>query len=323
MSRWKIPFASLATRLGLIVLAAGFSISLGISELGGSVVASAIEPGPDLGRVILGVGLGVSLIAALVAYWIASAVLHPINLLVDAARRISEGEAGVELPSTQSDDEISQLSKSFAEMKERLYDRARKLEESQRNVEEVNQRLRAQNAELQGMNEVLEQLSITDGLTKLHNHRFFHEHLAREVKRADRSTEPLSLVLVDIDHFKQWNDRLGHAAGDEILRRVADVMNRLIRETDVLARYGGEEFALIAPNTETAGAIQLAEKIRSTIAQTNFVIELPSESHSLTVSIGVALYRDSGTDLFNQADRALYSAKEQGRDCVVVADVDG
>ena len=91
-----------------------------------------------------------------------------------------------------------------------------------RAVEEANERLRLQNEELQRVNEVLEQLSITDGLTKLHNHRYFQEVLLQESKRAGRSGKPLSLVLIDIDYFKRWNDRLGHAAGDEILRRLAN-----------------------------------------------------------------------------------------------------
>ena len=174
--------------------------------------------------------------------------------------------------------------------------------------------------ELQRVNEVLEQLSITDGLTRLHNHRFFQEFLTKQVKRADRTQEPLALILIDIDHFKRWNDRLGHSGGDEILRRVAEVMNSVIRGTDLLARYGGEEFALLAGNTELDGAVQLAEKIRSEIACTTFTIDPPSERDQVTVSIGVAAYQGDRKALFDAADRALYRAKAAGRDCVMTAE---
>ncbi|MCP5044662.1 MAG: GGDEF domain-containing protein, partial [bacterium] len=160
---------------------------------------------------------------------------------------------------------------------------------------------------------------ITDGLTRLHNHRFFQDFLSRELKRVDRTAEPLALILIDIDHFKKWNDELGHAGGDEILRKIAQVMNDLVRETDILARYGGEEFALILPKTEVDGAHSLAEKIRAATAESRLVDDLPSTHCPLTVSIGVNVYTGDQQDLFEGADRALYRAKDSGRDCVVIA----
>ena len=150
-------------------------------------------------------------------------------------------------------------------------------------------------------------------------HRFFQDHLAKEVKRVERSGEPLSLILADIDHFKRWNDRLGHAMGDEILRRVAEVMNGLIRETDLLARYGGEEFALLAASTDLNGAVQLAEKIREAISETQFFLGPPSEAEPVTISFGVSVYRGDRKAFFNDADRALYAAKSAGRDCVMTS----
>jgi len=180
--------------------------------------------------------------------------------------------------------------------------------------------LRNRNDELHRANEVLAQLSITDGLTQLHNHRFFQDFLVKEAKRADRTEEDLALILIDIDHFKSWNDRLGHAGGDEILRRIAEVMNTLLRSTDLLARYGGEEFALVAPGTDLEGAVQLAEKMRVTISETRFFIDPPSEHQRVTVSMGVALYGGNRKRLFAEADQALYRAKADGRDCVVVFD---
>src|SRR4030095_14782338 len=97
--------------------------------------------------------------------------------------------------------------------------------------------------------ETFEQLSITDGLTKLHNHRFFQDHLSREIRRVGRSGEPLSMRLVDLDDFKQLNARLGHAAGDELLAGIAHILNQSVRSTDLLARYGGEEFVGLPPPT--------------------------------------------------------------------------
>jgi diguanylate cyclase (GGDEF)-like protein len=247
-------------------------------------------------------------------------MVRPIEALSRAARRISAGEVHVEIPVTKSLGEVGLLAHAFGDMTVQLANNARELQVSQSEVEEALERLRLQNEELQRVNEVLEQLSITDGLTRLHNHRFFQDYLTKEVKRADRTAEPLALILIDIDHFKRWNDRLGHSGGDEILRRVAEVMNSVIRGTDLLARYGGEEFALLAGNTELDGAVQLAEKIRSEIACTTFTIDPPSERDQVTVSIGVAAYEGDRKALFDAADRALYRAKESGRDCVMTAD---
>ena len=189
-------------------------------------------------------------------------------------------------------------------------------------VEDANLRLRVQNKELHRMNGVLSQLSITDGLTQLHNHRFFQDFLSREAKRADRTRDDLALILVDIDHFKHWNDKLGHAGGDEILRRIANVMNAHIRAADLLARYGGEEFALVAPGTDLEGAVALAEKMRAAIAQTQFFLNPPSDQENVTVSMGVALYHGDRKKLFTDADQALYRAKASGRDCVMFAELD-
>jgi diguanylate cyclase (GGDEF)-like protein len=184
----------------------------------------------------------------------------------------------------------------------------------------ANGELVKKNSELSSMNLVLEQLSITDGLTKLHNHRYFQESISKECRRSLRSKDPLSLILVDIDYFKKWNDRLGHAGGDEILRRLAEVMNQCIRDTDILTRYGGEEFALLALDTDLAGATDLGEKIRQAVEEENFITDVPSEKETLTVSVGVASFHGDATLLFADADTALYSAKDSGRNRVSVVD---
>ncbi len=271
---------------------------------------------------VLGINLAIVAIFALIAYRFAVGMVHPIEALSEAARRISQGERSVRIPHSTSRDEVGLLTRAFSEMTRRIDANAREIEAAHRSVEEVNAELRSRNDELHRANEVLAQLSITDGLTQLHNHRFFQDSLVKEAKRADRTEESLALILIDIDHFKAWNDRLGHAGGDEILRRIAEVMNTLLRGTDLLARYGGEEFALVAPGTNLEGAVQLAEKMRSTISQTRFFIDPPSEHQRVTVSMGVALYGGDRKRLFGEADRALYRAKAAGRDCVMVFDSD-
>ena len=269
-----------------------------------------------IGRVLL-INLAIVLFFGLAAFRVAVSIVRPIDALSDAAKRISDGERGVSIPESQSADEVGVLTRAFNDMTMRLTNNAAELEASHNDVAEVNERLRLQNDELQRVNEVLEQLSITDGLTKLHNHRYFQEALLQESKRADRTGSPLSLILIDIDYFKRWNDDLGHAAGDQILRQLAEVMNDLVRDTDRLARYGGEEFALIAPNTDLEGAIGLAEKIRAAVAATTLAPDTPGGQKNVTVSIGVASFAGDRRGLFNQADRALYQAKASGRDCVV------
>jgi diguanylate cyclase (GGDEF)-like protein len=145
------------------------------------------------------------------------------------------------------------------------------------------------------------------------------------MKRSIRTGEPLSLILMDIDDFKKLNDRHGHSVGDSVLRQAALVMNGEVRDLDLLARYGGEEFALLASHTTLEGASALAEKLRLAVSQARFpVITLEGPSViSITVSVGVAQFRGEEKALFNDADRALYRAKDSGKDCVVLAEEGG
>ncbi len=299
--------------------------ALRLDRFGWSVVVEeaydqAFAPVSAITSRVVAIDLAIVLLFGLGAYRIARSIVKPIEALSDAARRMSDGEEHVVIPEHREHDEVGILTRAFNAMTTGLANKARELEESRRQIEEAYEQLAARNDELQNVNEVLEQLSITDGLTKLHNHRFFQDHLTRETRRVDRSGEPLALILADIDHFKAWNDRLGHAAGDRILRAVADVFNKVIRETDLLARYGGEEFALLAPDTDLEGAIALAEKIRRAIAQHTFFLDPPSEHDHVALSFGVSIYRGDREEFFLAADRALYAAKAAGRDCVMTAD---
>lgn len=167
-------------------------------------------------------------------------------------------------------------------------------------------------------NKRLELLSITDGLTKLHNHRFFQDELARAFEESQRYGRPLSLAMMDIDFFKKINDTYGHAVGDDVLKRSADLYKHSVRSTDLVARYGGEEFAVMMPETELQDAITLAEKLRHLVEETP--LETQAGPVSATISVGVAsvpLSRvHSPKDLIVAADRALYRAKKSGRNRV-------
>lgn len=281
--------------------------------------AHAFAPARAVALRVLVADVCLVILFTLLAQRITRRILEPIHALSDGARRVSRGELDVRLdlpyPLGPSD-EIGLLARTFESMLQRL-------RTNQREIERTNQQLRANNDELQQANQVLEQLSITDGLTKLHNHRYFQDLLVHESKRLERTGAPLSLMLIDLDDFKQLNDRYGHAAGDQVLSRLAELLNRAIRETDMLARYGGEEFVVLSSGTDLAGACVLAEKIRLTIEQSAFAIDDRVEPLQVTVSIGVALFRGCSKRMFRAADSALYRAKDQGKNCVIEAASEG
>ncbi|TDQ12223.1 diguanylate cyclase [Phyllobacterium brassicacearum] len=169
------------------------------------------------------------------------------------------------------------------------------------------------------LRETLRQQSIRDPNTGLFNRRYIEETGNRELRRMQRAEQPFAMIMLDVDHFKQFNDTFGHEAGDLVLKHVASVLLDHARETDVASRYGGEEFALILPGVSLASGAERAESLRQAIRQ----IHLVHRGHTLgtvTASFGVAAYPDNGVqwaDIVNTADRALYQAKNEGRDRVV------
>lgn len=170
----------------------------------------------------------------------------------------------------------------------------------------------------------LQRLATVDGLTGLVNRRVFDETLQVEWRRALRHSQPLSLILADIDHFKEFNDRHGHLRGDDCLRAVGDaLLSTLFRTADLAARYGGEEFAVILPGTDEAGALVVAERLRAAVGAMRLPDKDGGESLSVTMSVGVATAMpavDSNpANLIAAADDALYTAKNGGRDSVVQA----
>jgi len=162
-------------------------------------------------------------------------------------------------------------------------------------------------------------LSITDGLTKVYNHRHFHEVLENEWLRSQRYKIPLSLLMIDVDHFKKVNDMYGHQLGDMVLAGIARVLMVNTRELDTVARYGGEEFAVILPQTDVEKAKIVGEKLREKVKEQHFHEQLkPGE---ITISVGIAAASSemkTMKDLITTADYALYTAKENGRNRVVV-----
>lgn len=161
----------------------------------------------------------------------------------------------------------------------------------------------------------LEQASITDGLTGLHNYRYFYHRAVMELERAGRYGETLSLIMLDIDHFKQVNDRYGHLAGDTVLNGVAGVIRSEVRGCDIPARYGGEEFAILMPKTGPAEAKHVAERVRLAVRESIF--EENGQRIQVRISGGIATFPDHAgeiSELVKAADAALYKAKESGRD---------
>ncbi len=166
------------------------------------------------------------------------------------------------------------------------------------------------------MTKELKTIAVTDSLTGVVNRRYFQERLLEEVERSRRYNEPFTLFMIDIDDFKVLNDRYGHLAGDEVLRKVAHVIRDVVRSIDVVARFGGEEFTVILPNTRKKASIVTAERIRTGVELARFMNGRIPPEESLTVSIGIAEFPTDASvieDIIDKADKALYMAKAKGK----------
>ncbi|MCA1743706.1 MAG: diguanylate cyclase [Desulfonatronovibrio sp.] len=170
--------------------------------------------------------------------------------------------------------------------------------------------------------DMLEKLSMYDGLTDIPNRRFFEESLEREWRRSKRLSKPLSILMMDIDNFKPYNDNYGHGAGDDCLRSVARTLkNTLVRPTDLIARYGGEEFVALLPDTDHQGALHVAQELCSAVQNLAIKHDYSPTASVVTMSVGAAAYSsdnsvESREKLLKMADQALYQAKENGRNQV-------
>ena len=196
------------------------------------------------------------------------------------------------------------------------------------NYEQMNKALVKAKLQLQSLtrelaekNQRLEKLAHVDGLTEVYNHRFFQNFLEKEVSRADRNEKSISLVMIDVDHFKAFNDEYGHLAGDLVLKELCRLIQAHLREYDLLARYGGEEFVVVLPETDIGDAEIVAEKLRTMVA--SHTINDAERDYQITVSMGVAAIRPARdslkrSDLVDFADKAMYESKRKGRNQVTV-----
>ncbi|HJV54033.1 MAG TPA: diguanylate cyclase [Noviherbaspirillum sp.] len=197
--------------------------------------------------------------------------------------------------------------------------RIQEREKSRQELELTHKALELQHSELQKLTEELRISAITDPLTGAYNRRFFFETVGKLVSAANRHHSPLSIVTIDVDHFKRINDQYGHPAGDEVLRRLTGICKESLREADVFARFGGEEFIMALPNSDSAQACAAAERLRTRMLDQAIVVK--GEPLCITVSCGVSQYRsqEAGIDeTLKRADEALYEAKNSGRNRVVL-----
>lgn len=254
-----------------------------------------------------------SLLAIVLAVAFSGALTRPIARLKQSTSAIARGDMDERVPD-MGRDEIGELANSFrvmtAALRERMARDAMSREELEETVRRRTGDLEAAKEELELANVKLSELAITDGLTGLSNHRHFQERLALEVDRSGRSGLPVSLLMIDVDHFKRYNDQNGHPAGDEVLRMIAQILADGRRKTDLVARYGGEEFAVLLPDAGKEFAAKLGDGLRARV----------QAKAPVTISIGIATCPADAADhaaLVRAADEALYEAKRAGRNRVV------
>ena len=228
---------------------------------------------------VIGVGL--------IAYLLGLLLVRPLDRLKDASDQVARGDLDVVLP-VLGGGEVGALTKVFNHMVVKLREKS----------------------------EELERLSTTDGLTSLFNRRYLMELLAAEQRRCQRLKHPFAIVMMDVDHFKSYNDEFGHPAGDKVLAKVSELLQESVREVDSVGRYGGEEFLILMPESGEGEAAALAERVRRRIAEVKF------PHRRVTVSLGVAQYPMHGESVdavIAAADAALYDAKGEGRNRVARA----
>jgi diguanylate cyclase (GGDEF)-like protein len=231
------------------------------------------------------------------AYRLGLLIARPLDRLTKGAGEVAAGDLAVDLPEAAGGGEVGYLTDVFNHMVSRL-------REGRRELDRIHETLRKKNEEL-------ELLSTTDSLTGLSNHRSLMKRLNDEEARFAKDKRTFSVLVGDVDHFKQYNDTFGHPAGDEVLKTIADIMRDSTRKVDCCARYGGEEFVIVLPDTSATEALEVAEHIRARVAAKKF------SGRKMTLSIGVAAFPEDADDaeaIIAVADEALYQAKREGRD---------
>lgn len=288
-----------------------------ITDLGWTVVVrqplnEALATAREASKAALIVGGAAALVAVALAWLLAGALARPLSRIAEAAKRVEGGDLQAEIPTLVEARELSELSGALRGMKESL---VRREEALARANAELEQRVAQRTLELERANIELETLARKDALTGLFNRRAADDRIVEEIARHRRNQKNLTLMLIDIDHFKSINDRYGHAVGDKVLQQVAQRLSDACRGTDFVARFGGEEFLVLMPETSQVGAAVAAEKLRHAASR-----PMP-EIEGVTLSIGVVVPADRCFDAaaaLKIADDALYEAKSTGRDRVVV-----
>lgn len=281
------------------------------SDLGWRIVARqpvelAFAEADHTVRMALAIGLTAALLASALAWMAARRLSEDLYALAAAASAVEAGQPGSNIPAVHSNREVHQLSQALGRMTHRLLAAREAMEE----------KVRLRTLELEAANRALDLQARTDALTGLLNRRGFETQMAFAMALARRSTRPLSVIAVDVDHFKRVNDTHGHEAGDEVLRRLARTLETRLRGSDVIARLGGEEFVALLPDTDLEGARAIAQTLVTAMAQQQDPVV-----GTITVSAGVASMRgadDTGAAILRRSDIALYEAKGQGRNRVCV-----
>jgi diguanylate cyclase (GGDEF)-like protein len=270
-----------------------------ISEISGDAAFQQVRRFRDAALLVI---VFLLIVVTLSAYRLGRLIARPLDRLTKAAGEVAAGDLAVDLPAAPGGGEVGYLTDVFNHMVYRL-------REGRLELDRINETLLKKNEEL-------EMLSTTDSLTGLSNHRSLMQRLDDEVARFKKDKHGFSVLVGDVDHFKQYNDAFGHPAGDEVLQRIAEIMRGSTRKGDCCARYGGEEFVIVLPNTAIADALDTAEHIRARVAAKKF------NGRKITLSIGVASFPEDADDaetIIAVADEALYQAKREGRDRTVRA----
>lgn len=246
-----------------------------------------------------------------IAYVMASRISQPIVELTRHAENVARGNFSPRIPTgPKPQDEVGILEETFDTMCENLHQSYSQLAKYNTQLEEM---VRVRTAELEEKNAELETLSVTDRLTQLYNRVKLEEIFAQQINLSRRYSTPFSILLCDIDFFKNINDTYGHIMGDTVLCEFSSLLREQIRESDTIGRWGGEEFLIICPETDADNALRFAERIRSAVHKHPFSTQKPQ-----TISIGVSTFcaDDTETSMVQRADKALYTAKNEGRNRV-------
>ncbi len=288
--------ASRENVLGLAYTAENIPVTV-VAEKSHRDVYAAWTEQRDLFFILVGISI---LIVASIAIYLGHSIVTPLHKLIEATEQIVKGNLDIPIAEVKQQDEVGTLARMFNVMTE-------KLRQSQ-------SKILAANKAMQQKNQLLEKLSITDGLTGLFNRNKLNLIIEDQLLRFQRNERPFSILMIDVDHFKELNDKLGHVAGDEILATVAKNLMQSIRSIDFAARYGGDEFIVILTETAVSDALITAERIR---AQTSEIeCKAINKTINVTLSIGViqSESKDSSpTTIISRVDHALYKAKHAGR----------